>query len=94
MREGNQVRKGWPKAGKGNAKKEIEELRGRVPCSAVLEKAGCSVDLKESTPRAVRYRRDSEIIIVIHEGQGWFDPLSDAKAMSSRWSSISTGSAF
>lgn len=60
-------------------KKEIEELRGRVPCSAVLEKAGFAIDLKESTRRAVKYRRDNEIIIMIHDGQGWFDPLSEAK---------------
>lgn len=60
-------------------KKEIEELRNRVPCSAVLEKAGFSIDLKESTRRAVKYRRGSEIIITIHDGHGWFDPLSEAK---------------
>jgi hypothetical protein len=60
-------------------KKEIEELRGQVRCSAVLEKAGFAVDLKESTRRAVKYRRDGEIIIMIHDGHGWFDPLSDAK---------------
>lgn len=33
----------------------------------------------ESTQRAVKYRRDSEIIIMIHDGRGWFDPLSEAK---------------
>ncbi len=57
-------------------KKEIEQLRSRVPCSAVLEKAGFAIDLKESTQRAVKYRRGSEIMIMIHEGHGWFDPLS------------------
>lgn len=60
-------------------KNEIEELRGQVRCSAVLEKAGFAVDLKESTRRAVKYRRDDEIIIMIHDGHGWFDPLSEAK---------------
>ncbi|KJF65134.1 DUF3991 and toprim domain-containing protein [Rhizobium nepotum] len=60
-------------------KNEIEDLRSRVPCSAVLEVAGFAIDLKESTRRAVKYRRDNRIIIVIHNGQGWFDPLSDAK---------------
>ncbi|WP_454858199.1 DUF3991 domain-containing protein [Rhizobium binxianense] len=60
-------------------KNEIEELRGRVLCSAVLEKAGFAIDLKESTRRAVKYRRDGEIIIMIHDGHGWFDPLSEAK---------------
>ena len=59
--------------------KELEELKGRVLCAAVLEKAGFAVDLRESTRRAVKHRRGSDIIIVIHEGRGWFDPLSDAK---------------
>jgi hypothetical protein len=60
-------------------KADLEELRGKVACGAVLETAGFAVDLKESTRRAVKYRRGDEIIIVIHNGQGWFDPLSDAK---------------
>ena len=60
-------------------KNELIELRDRVPCAAVLEKAGFAIDLKESTRRAVKYRRGGEIVIVIHEGRGWFDPLSDAK---------------
>jgi hypothetical protein len=60
-------------------KADIEELRGRVACAAVLESAGFAVDLKESTRRAVKYRRSDEIIIVIHDGKGWFDPRSDAK---------------
>ncbi|WP_404406947.1 DUF3991 and toprim domain-containing protein [Pelagibacterium halotolerans] len=58
---------------------EIEELRGKVACGAVLETAGFTVDLKESTRKAVKYRRANDIIIVIHGGKGWFDPLSDAK---------------
>jgi hypothetical protein len=60
-------------------KQDIEELRERVPCAAVLDSAGWAVDLKESTKRAVKYRRGEAIIIVIHDGKGWFDPLSDAK---------------
>ncbi|UES41956.1 DUF3991 and toprim domain-containing protein [Roseibium aggregatum] len=60
-------------------KAELEDLRGKVACSAVLETAGFAVDVKESTRRAVKYRRGGDIIIVIHDGQGWFDPLSDAK---------------
>jgi hypothetical protein len=60
-------------------KADLEELRGKVACGAVLETAGFAVDPKESTRRAVKYRRGDEIIIVIHEGKGWFDPLSDAK---------------
>lgn len=60
-------------------KQDIEDLRERVPCAAVLDSAGWAVDLKESTRRAVKYRRGDAIIIVIHDGKGWFDPLSDAK---------------
>ena len=60
-------------------KREIEELREKVGCAALLEKDGWKVDVKESTRRAIKYRRDSNIIIVIHEGRGWFDPLSPAK---------------
>jgi len=60
-------------------KNRLEELRDRVPCAAVLEKSGFAIDLKESTRKAVKYRRGAEIVIVFHEGRGWFDPLSDAK---------------
>ncbi|RWF89443.1 MAG: hypothetical protein EOQ45_30870, partial [Mesorhizobium sp.] len=58
---------------------ELEELRQRVACAAALDQAGYAIDLKESTRRAVKYRRGDEIVIVIHDGKGWFDPLSDAK---------------
>nr|WP_123150824.1 DUF3991 and toprim domain-containing protein [Mesorhizobium delmotii] len=60
-------------------KSDVEELRSGVSCAAVLERAGFAVDPKESTKRAVKFRRGDEIIIVIHDGKGWFDPLSDAK---------------
>ncbi|NDW07627.1 DUF3991 and toprim domain-containing protein [Jiella pacifica] len=60
-------------------KADLEELRKRVACGAVLETAGFAVDSKESTRKAIKYRRGDDIIIVIHDGQGWFDPLSDAK---------------
>ena len=58
---------------------ELEELKEKVLCPAVLETAGFAIDKRESTRRAVKYRRGNEIIIVIHDGKGWFDPLSDAK---------------
>ncbi len=60
-------------------KREIEGLREKVGCAALLEKDGWKVDVKESTRRAIKYRRDTNIVIVIHEGRGWFDPLSPAK---------------
>jgi hypothetical protein len=60
-------------------KVELEELKAKVPCAAVLEHEGFALDVKESTRKAMKYRRADDIVIVIHEGQGWFDPLSDAK---------------
>jgi len=60
-------------------REEIEKLREAVSCAVVLEQAGFAVDTKESTRRAVKFRRGAEIIIVTHEGRGWFDPLSDDK---------------
>jgi hypothetical protein len=60
-------------------KTDIEELRSRVGCGAVLETGGFAIDFKESTRKAVKYRRGDDIIIVIHDGKGWFDPLSEAK---------------
>ena len=60
-------------------RREIEALREQVSCAAVLEHAGFAIDGKESTRRAVKFRRGGEIIIVTYEGRGWFDPLSEAK---------------
>lgn len=60
-------------------RRDLEDLRDRVPCAAVLAEAGYAIDVKQSTRRAAKYRRDGEIIIVIHDGRGWFDPLSEAK---------------
>ena len=60
-------------------REELEALRAKVSCEAVLEQAGYEIDLKESTRRAVKYRRGGNIVIVTHDGCGWFDPLSDDK---------------
>jgi hypothetical protein len=61
-------------------RKDLEDLRDKVPCTAVLETDGWKLDAKESSKRAVKYRRgDGEIVIVTHNGKGWFDPMSDAK---------------
>ena len=60
-------------------KKDIEELRARVGCAVVLEHEGFAIDRKESTRRAVKFRRDDDIIIVIHDDRGWFDARTDAK---------------
>lgn len=58
---------------------EIEELRAAVGCQAALETSGFALDAKESTKRALKYRRAAEIIIVTHSGRGWFNPLGDEK---------------
>ena len=60
-------------------KEDIDRLRREVPCAAVLEDAAFAIDPRESTRRAIKYRRGDSIIIVIHQGRGWFDPLSDSK---------------
>ncbi|KQS95451.1 DUF3991 and toprim domain-containing protein [Rhizobium sp. Leaf386] len=60
-------------------KADIEALRARVGCAALLEHEGFAIDLKESTRRAIKFRRKDTIIIVIHDDKGWFDARSDAK---------------
>jgi len=60
---------------------DLDLLRPGVSCAAVLEQfAGWKLDKRESTRRALKYRRGrGEIIIVNHDGHGWWDPTSDAK---------------
>lgn len=62
------------------ARDELDELRERVDCRAVLEAGGWELDAKESTRGAVKYRNGAaRIVIVTHEGKGWFDPLNDRR---------------
>ena len=61
---------------------ELELFRSGVNCAALLESmaSGWTLDPKESTRRALKYRRGAgEILIVNHNGRGWWDPLSAAK---------------
>ena len=60
---------------------ELQHLRDRVSCAAVLERAGgWKLDRPQSTRRALKYRRGKgEILIVNHAGRGWWDPTSTAK---------------
>jgi hypothetical protein len=61
---------------------ELISLRATVNCATVLERlvAGWALDQAESTRKALKFRRGpGEIVIVNHDGRGWFDPLSDAK---------------
>ena len=62
------------------AREELDELRARVDCRTVLETDGWELDAKESTRAAAKYRGGAgRIVIVTHEGKGWFDPLNDKR---------------
>ncbi len=59
-----------------SADAELELFRQGVNCAAVLERmaGGWRLDVRESTRRALKYRRgEGEIIIVNHDGRGWWD---------------------
>ena len=61
---------------------ELQLLQATVNCVAVLEhmSSGWKLDMRQSTRRALKYRREEgEILIINHEGTGWWDPLSRAK---------------
>jgi uncharacterized protein DUF3991/Toprim domain-containing protein len=61
---------------------ELQLFRSRVNCAAVLEGmvGGWKLDVRESTRRALKYRRGKgEVLIITHDGRGWWDPLSQAK---------------
>ena len=62
---------------------EIARLKVAVHCATVLEQATppWRLDRRKSTRRALKYRRgEGEIIIVNHDGRGWWDPVHpDAK---------------
>ncbi|PWE53668.1 hypothetical protein DEM27_24295 [Metarhizobium album] len=60
-------------------REKIEEIRARVSCAHVLSRAGFVLDRRESSRGALKFRRGCEIVIVIHHGTGWFDPLSEMK---------------
>src|SRR5258708_8612226 len=61
---------------------EIEWWKASVNCAALLERLPpiWRLDRVESTRRSLKYRRgEGEIVIINHEGRGWWDPLSDRK---------------
>jgi hypothetical protein len=61
---------------------EIEWLKAGVSCAALLERLPpvWQLDRAESTRHSLKYRRgEAEILIVNHDGHGWWDPLSDRK---------------
>jgi hypothetical protein len=60
----------------------IEQLKAGVSCAALLERLAPAwqLDRAESTRHSLKYRRGAgEILIVNHDGHGWWDPLSDCK---------------
>ena len=61
---------------------EVEQLKAGVNCAALLERmgGGYKLDERESSRQNLKYRRGAgEIIIVNHDGKGWWDPGSNAK---------------
>ena len=61
---------------------ELDQLRAGVSCAALLERLPPPwlLDKQESTRRALKYRRGpGEVLIVNHDGRGWWDPQSAAK---------------
>ena len=61
---------------------EIEWLKAEVTCAVLLERLPpvWRLDRAESSRRSLKYRRgEGEIVIVNHDGRGWWDPLSAAK---------------
>ena len=65
-----------------SADAELELFRQGVNCAAVLERmvGGWRLDVRESTRLALKYRRgEGEIIIVNHNGRGWWDATGSAK---------------
>jgi hypothetical protein len=61
---------------------EIEWLKAEVNCAALLERLPpvWRLDHAESSRHSLKYRRgEGEIVIVNHDGRGWWDPLSEAK---------------
>lgn len=62
--------------------KDIERLKASVSCAVLLERLPpvWRLDRAESSRASLKYRRgEGEILIVNHNGRGWWDPLSEAK---------------
>jgi hypothetical protein len=61
---------------------ELDLFRQAVNCAAVLERmiGGWKLDARESSRSALKYRRGKgEMIIVSHDGRGWWDATGSAK---------------
>ncbi len=54
---------------------DLEQLRAGVSCAVLLERSGYQIDKGGSTAKCQKWRRGSgEIVIVNHDGRGWWDP--------------------
>lgn len=59
---------------------ELAVMRASVNCAAVLERNAWRLDRRESSRNCLKYRRGSgEILLVTHEGRGWWHPGSTAR---------------
>ena len=61
---------------------ELEQMRAGVSCAVLLERfpPPWQLDKAESTRKCWKYRRGAgEVLLVTHEGRGWWDPGSTAK---------------
>ena len=61
---------------------ELETLKAEVSCAVLLEQhpPPWQLDKRESTRNCLKYRRgEGEIVLVTHQGRGWWDPGSTAK---------------
>ena len=61
---------------------ELDQLRAGVSCAALLERLQpiWLLDKEGSTAKCLKYRRGAgEVLIVNHDGRGWWDPMSDAR---------------
>ena len=57
------------------ARTELRQIRAAISCALVLEQEGFCIDKRESSRRCQKYRStDGRIVIVSHEGRGWWDP--------------------
>jgi hypothetical protein len=66
----------------GGQDAELDLFRTTISCATLLELLTPTwrLDRRGSTRRALKYRRGrGEILIVNHDGRGWWDPLSTAK---------------
>ena len=61
---------------------DLEEMRAGISCAVLLERhtPPWQLDKRQSTRHCLKYRRaKGEILLITHEGRGWWDPCSTAK---------------